>query len=303
MENRYKITRKYKSYLQKGLKMKFVLLPQTENRCQQCGKLFIHKRNLIRHHLRMHVAEKYHSCNKCNKTFHREYNKFLHERHCDKIEYCHSNSLKRKRVNDFHQQYKKRKSNYTICITKTAFKNAVITYTIKYSDNETPFLQEINESVDAMSSKIIKFQKINKALKFNMTLHVIFEKATDEDVKTEPPVCLVSEQLEVYADTNLPELLDFVKKQLIDQIDTYEQNGSGWILYKLTRLQLTAWRLNLLRGKGNFFPLPMWIQNKHAVVNVQNEDNRCFMWSVLAALHEPRQKKNQKILCLVIESI
>ena len=41
------------------------------------------------------------------------------------------------------------KCNYTICITKSAFKNAAITYTIKYSDNENPFLQEINESVDA----------------------------------------------------------------------------------------------------------------------------------------------------------
>ena len=96
MENQHNVTRKYKSYLQKGLKMKFVLLPQMESRCQQCGKLFIHKRNLIRHNLRMHVAKKYHSCSKCNKTFYREYNKFLHGRHCNKIEYCHSNSLKRK---------------------------------------------------------------------------------------------------------------------------------------------------------------------------------------------------------------
>ena len=64
MENRDKTAKKYKSYLQKGLKMKFVSLPQVENRCQQCGKLFIHKRNLIRHNLRMHVAEKHHSCGK-----------------------------------------------------------------------------------------------------------------------------------------------------------------------------------------------------------------------------------------------
>ena len=122
-----------------------------------------------------------------------------------------------------------------------------------------------------MSSKIINFRKVNKALKFNMALHVIFEKATDQDVKPEPPVCLVSEQLEVYADTNLPELLDFVKKQLIDQIDTYEQNGSGWTVFKLTKLELTAWKLNPLRGKGSTFHiLPLWIQNKHAVVNAFN---------------------------------
>ena len=127
--------------------------------------------------------------------------------------------------------------------------------------------------MDAMSSKIIDFQKVNKALKFDMALHVIFEKATSQDIKTDPPVCLVSEQLEVYADTNLSKLFDFVKKQLVDQIDTYEQNGSGWSVFKLTRLQLTAWKLNPLRKKGSTFHiLPLWVQNKHAVVNVRNED-------------------------------
>ena len=267
-----------------------------ENRCQQCGKLFIHKYNLIRHNVRMHIAEKTHTCRKCDKTFHSEYNKFLHERHCNKIEYSHSNSLKRKKlVSDYQQPCKKTKSSYNICITKTAFKNAAVTYAIKYHDDKTSFIQEINESVDVMSSKIIDFQKLNKALKFNMALHVIFEKSTSPEIKTDPPVCLVSEQLEAYTDTNLSKLLVFVKKQLIDQIDTYEQHGSGWILYKLTRLQLSVWKLNPLRGK-TFQSLPLWVQNKHAVVNVRNEDNKCFQWSVLAALHEPRSTKEQKNL-------
>ena len=113
----------------------------------------------------MHVAKKYHSCKKCNKTFHREHNKVLHERHCNKPEYCHPNSLKRKLANDFHQPHKKKKSNYTICVTKSAFKNAVITYTIKYNDDENPFLREVSKSVDAMSSKIINFQKEKQSFK------------------------------------------------------------------------------------------------------------------------------------------
>ena len=297
MENRDKTTKKYKSYLQKGLKMKFVSLPQVENRCQQCGKVFIHERNLIRHNLRMHVAEKHHSCDKCNKTFYREHNKFLHERHCNKVEYRQSTSLKRKFDSGLHRPHKKPKINYSISTTKTAFKNAAVTYTIKYHDAKTSFLQEISESVDAMSDKIIDFQKLNKALKFNMALHVIFEKSMNPEVKTDPAVCLVSEQLEVYADTDLSKLLDFVKKQLIDQIDTYEQNGSGWFLDKLTKLQVTAWRLNPMRGgKKTFSSLPIWVQNRRAVVNVRNEDDKCFIWSVLAALHKPRSKRGQKNL-------
>ena len=69
--------------------------------------------------------------------------------------------------------------------------------------------------------------KENKALKFNMTLYVMFKKAIDASVITEPPVCFVTEQMEMYQDTSLLELLDFSKKQLISQIDMYEKNGSG----------------------------------------------------------------------------
>ena len=36
-----------------------------------------------------------------------------------------------------------------------------------------------------------------------MALYAVFEKAVDPAVKTDPPVCLVSEPFEVYADTNL----------------------------------------------------------------------------------------------------
>ena len=49
-------TRKYKSYLGKGLTIKLVAISGMH--CQECGKLFIHKRNLIRHYLHTHVAKK-----------------------------------------------------------------------------------------------------------------------------------------------------------------------------------------------------------------------------------------------------
>ena len=38
---------------------------------------------------------------------------------------------------------------------------------------------------------------------FNMALHAVFEKAVDPAVKTDPPVCLLSEPFEVYVDTNV----------------------------------------------------------------------------------------------------
>ena len=138
MEKHYKVTRKYKSYLGKGLKMKFKAMPQLWKSCHKCGKLFIHKSNYIRHYLHAHVARKNYSCIKCYKQFHRDYNKIQHENHCNITEY-HSSELKRKfgketyepnkkpKYDDGRKINKENKSNYNIRVTKTAFKNAAIT--------------------------------------------------------------------------------------------------------------------------------------------------------------------------------
>ena len=39
-----------------------------------------------------------------------------------------------------------------------------------------------------------------------------------------------------------------------------------------------------LKG-SSYIPLPKKLRDKKAIINVQNADNRCFMWSILEALH------------------
>ena len=41
-------------------------------------------------------------------------------------------------------------------------------------------------------------------------------------------------------------------------------------------------------------PLPIKLRSKHAIVNVQNRDKKCFMWSMLAALH-PTDRNAERI--------
>ena len=43
-------------------------------------------------------------------------------------------------------------------------------------------------------------------------------------------------------------------------------------------------RYRPLRG-SSYIPLPIRLRSKRAIIKVKNKDNKCFMWSVLAALH------------------
>ena len=44
-----------------------------------------------------------------------------------------------------------------------------------------------------------------------------------------------------------------------------------------------------MRG-SSYIPLPDWISNKKAIVNIRNTDEKCFLWCVLRYLHPKKDK-------------
>ena len=73
--------------------------------------------------------------------------------------------------------------------------------------------------------------------KFQVAASIVFHAAIDPAVVTYPPVVLTSEMVPVYANASPP--LDDVNRQLLNFIEVYEQNGSGWVVSNFVCLQLT----------------------------------------------------------------
>ena len=48
-----------------------------------------------------------------------------------------------------------------------------------------------------------------------------------------------------------------------------------------------------MRG-SSFIPLPNFIMRKKAIINMENKDGKCFLWSILRYLH-PREKHSIRI--------
>ena len=71
---------------------------------------------------------------------------------------------------------------------------------------------------------------------------------------------------------------------LLNLVENYEHNGSGWVFSHFASLQLTLWHLDPLRASA-FVPLPEWIRDKKATTNIIGTGNDCFKWAVLAGMH------------------
>ena len=175
--------------------------------------------------------------------------------------------------------------DFNIVKLRHAFNGAAETWRIRFPDSDDAITQ-LKDGILAMERKLSTFRYARIALKFTMALHAVFEQSSNPSIITEPPACLVSEPFEVYADTNIKEQLINTYKQLLNEIDVYERNGSGWVLSSLTSLDTSLWELDPLRA-SSYHRLPQWVINKRAVRNIQNDDQECFKWAVIAGLDEP----------------
>ena len=84
--------------------------------------------------------------------------------------------------------------------------------------------------------------------------------------------------------TNVKKILKEMIKEILNTLSIYQKNGSGWYFKEVIRLEIHIVEYKLMKG-GFYLPLPEFIQKKKAIINIKNEDDKCFLWSVLRYLH------------------
>jgi hypothetical protein len=84
----------------------------------------------------------------------------------------------------------------------------------------------------------------------------------------------------------------YIAQPIQAKFDEFEINGSGWTLARIEGLVVYNNKYEMLRG-SSYIKLPLYIANKKAVINVKNlNDEECFKWALLSALHPARSNQN-----------
>ena len=83
--------------------------------------------------------------------------------------------------------------------------------------------------------------------------------------------------------------LDIITKFIKSIINYQEEekilrSGSNFVFESVDLLAVNIHKTNLKRGKS-YIKSPEWILNKRATINPKNKDNKCFQYSITAALN------------------
>ncbi|KAG8176182.1 hypothetical protein JTE90_019632 [Oedothorax gibbosus] len=73
--------------------------------------------------------------------------------------------------------------------------------------------------------------------------------------------------------------------------EEYLKNGLDWYFDSVINLQVHSAKYNPLNA-SSYIPLPSEIIVKKAVLNIQNNDEKCFMWCLIAHKMQIRKEEN-----------
>ncbi|KAB0790087.1 hypothetical protein PPYR_15588 [Photinus pyralis] len=98
---------------------------------------------------------------------------------------------------------------------------------------------------------------------------------------------------------NITDLHEWYKENvyfiLQQKLEEFSEKDSGWALYEVLHLKVNINSYIPFKGGiSTYVKVPHFIAVKHAVVNVKNNDEFCFLWAIVSALY-PAQHHSDRI--------
>lgn len=153
----------------------------------------------------------------------------------------------------------------------------------------------------ALRDELLHLWGHHGGINFRLTVYAEYYKPISDDNESVEKT-LVSPRYSVMTLADVNDYIAAAMANLIEQHDKLTEMGSGWVLVNISsvnrlKIDFLSTSNSNVSGSGIIYakhgiiygrqhiPLPEWVKNKQAVINVLNEDNRCFRYAMETAWH------------------
>ena len=203
--------------------------------CGKCNMAFTSDEEREKHEKR-HDDPKNFRCSICDKTFKKMHNKQMHESHCGG-----GMSLPRDVTEDDNEEDEEDFSQ-----VKSALGAKV--YRLKFAPGIRNLHLRLQRAMVEAADQLLTIQKSNRNIKYYVSLHCTFYKPTDPDIVTDPPVVFNSGAIVLLPSSIIKEQMEMNYQNILQAIENYENNGSGWSLLRLNIIDLNTVRYNVWKA-------------------------------------------------------
>ena len=201
----------------------------------------------------------------------------------------------KKLAKQLERKEKKAKEEKDRIFTPTREASAFKNYTNQYVMYNTITNLGPLEFLTYAKPAILNIFNSNRNIKTILYLHCLMERIATTGDKVIKEFAFHSKDLKlVLEETEESELYNEMVEEIEEEIQKVQNpEGSGWQFLKVIKLVLHTTKWEPLYG-SSYIPLDPYLANKKALINMQNEDDKCFMWSVLRALY-PKDNHPERI--------
>ena len=198
----------------------------------------------------------------------------------------------KKLTKQLERKEKKAKEEHNRIFTPTRETSAFKNYTNQYVMYNTIANYESLAFLTDAKPAIINIFNSNRNIKTILYLYCLMTRIVPGEPAIVKEFAFHSKGLKlVLEETDASDIYNEMVDEIEEESQTVQNTeGSGWQFLKVIKLVLHTTRLNA----GSYIELPEVLKNKHAIINMQNEDDKCFMWSMLRALY-PKDTNPQRI--------
>ena len=168
---------------------------------------------------------------------------------------------------------------------KSALENFAEKYVIDGKPKITPFGYFAEKA-----SQIKEFLRNHRNVKIRMIMVCIMEQKHTEKRKTIITQDKAYFNTETYINlesTDVKAILSQMIKEILEKIYIYQRNGSGWYFKEVSSFEIHTVDYKPIKG-SSYIPLPDFIMKKKSIINIQNKDNKCFLWCIPIQKDETR---------------
>ena len=196
----------------------------------------------------------------------------------------------KKLTKQLEKKEKKAKDELNKIFTPIREASAFRNYTNQYVMTNTNLGLGPEKFLKHAKPPIINIFNSNRNIKTILYLHVLMSQG-----ETIQEFAFHSKGLKLILEgTDEEETYDEMVEEILEEIDmARDAEGSGWRFEKVEKLVLHTTRWEPVNA-GSYIELPQELKNKKAIINMKNQDDKCFMWCVLRALN-PKDKNAERI--------
>ncbi|MFO0004921.1 MAG: hypothetical protein ACK559_27705, partial [bacterium] len=162
---------------------------------------------------------------------------------------------------------------------------------LKYMPNEA--IKELEPNAIAI---VEQYHRTHKQFKITATAEMIYIKPERNDLSRDERL-LVTPMYGIKASMNINEIRTQVKSMMnaLSNASTEKHlKSSGYMIFGVTRITFSITPLNVTLG-SSYIPLSGKIKNMtKSILNIENDDNKCFYYSMYAYFNIQSSKENDK---------